>query len=133
MAIWENLKGLARSLEIRSKEKQIGRDAVYIGRVESTFLSNYETFKVGLISWIEHILIDKGNRSLTVRPKPGTDASKFLRYTLEDPSIAEFYAVEQRTGGEFVYRMKEDLNDLGFEEDTVLAPSSDEDENTIYI
>lgn len=131
MGVLDNLKGLMRSAEIKQKESMIGRDAVTIGAVESTFLNNYETFKVGLETWIEHILIEKGNKSMVLRPKAGTDAAKFLRYTLEDPSITEFYSVTQRTGGEFVYQVKGSIEDL-LNEPTI-QDIDEEDDNVLYV
>lgn len=131
MGVLDNLKGLIKSAEIKQKESMIGRDAVTIGAVESTFLNNYETFKVGLETWIEHILIEKGNKSMVLRPKSGTDAAKFLRYTLEDPSITEFYSVTQRTGGEFVYQVKGSIEDL-LNEPTIQDIDEDDD-NVLYV
>ena len=131
MGVLDNLKGLIKSAEIKHKETMIGRDAVTIGAVESTFLNNYETFKVGLETWIEHILIEKGNKSMVLKPKSGTDAAKFLRYTLEDPSITEFYNVTQRTGGEFVYQVKGSIEDL-LNEPTIQDIDEDDD-NVLYV
>lgn len=133
MGILDNLRGLRRSAEIKQKETMIGRDAVVKGTVESLFLNNYETFKVGLLSWIENILIDKGNQTLVVRPKKGTDASKFLRYTLEDVSITSNYDVSQRKGGEFVYTLKGGIEDLLIDDDAYKQDVDDIDDNTFYV
>lgn len=120
-----------RSIDIRQKEKMIGRDAVTTGSVESVFLNNYESFKVGLVSWIEHILIEKGNTTMVLKPKEGTDAAKFMRYTLEDRTITDFYKVEQRTGGEFVYSVKGSIEDLLYEDFD--NSEDDQDDNVLYI
>lgn len=134
MGVLDNLKGLKRSAQIKQKETMIGRDAVVKGTVESVFLNNYETFKVGLISWIENILLEKGNQTLVVRPKKGTDASKFLRYTLEDQSIINNYNVTQRKGGEFVFSLKGNIEELIVEEGYGQKQEQDSgDGNTLYV
>ena len=132
MGVLDNLRGLKRSAQIKQKETMIGRDAVVKGTVESVFLNNYETFKVGLISWIENILLEKGNQTLVVRPKKGTDASKFLRYTLEDDAIINNYKVTQRKGGEFVFSLKGSIEELIVEEGYGKKQETGDD-NTLYV
>lgn len=134
MGVLDNLRGIMRSAQIKQKEQTIARDAVTEGSAGSQFLSNYETFKVALLQWIEVNLETKGNSAMVLRPKDGTDAAKFMRYTLEDASITNFYHVEQRTGGEFLYKLRNDIDmmlmeDLAEDEQSVQI----EDENVLYL
>lgn len=139
MGVISNLKGIIKSMQIKTKEQSIAKDAVLVGSVGSQFLTQYETFKVSLLAWIEVNLENKGNSAMILRPKPGTDASKFMRYTLEDPSITDFYHVEQRTGGEFLYKLKDGIGALSLDElqnesaNPNVNTVEDEDDNIIYI
>lgn len=41
MGVMDNIRGIIRSAEIKTKEQSIAKDAVLVGSVDSQFLSNY--------------------------------------------------------------------------------------------
>lgn len=127
MGIWENIKGINRSLKLRHKESLLGRGAVVKGSQESRFLTDYETFKVGLLIWLENIIIDKGHKSVVLRPKEESGYAKYFRYTLEDTSITNTFDIEKRPGGEWKYTIKGNIEELLEDVDEEV-----EDQNIMY-
>lgn len=129
VSVWENITSIIRSLDIKAKEASIGRSIVKTSTVEAKFLEEYESFKVPLYNLLEKFITFEGGKSVIVRPK-NQNSARFLRYTMEDPSISGSYKIVQKAGGEFEYQQGVTLDEI-FTHDEVEV--EEEDENVIYI
>lgn len=131
MGVRENIVSIINTIDIKLKEMSIGKSIVKTSTVESQFLSEYESFKVNLYSFLENYILIKGGKSVIVRPK-NRDVSRYLKYTMTDPEMSGSFKISQKAGGEFEFRQGDTLNDL-YESRDDKGNDDDNNDNIIYV
>lgn len=133
MGVLDNIRGIRESMDIRSKESAIGRDALNVSTVEAKFLNEYGSFKMGLMDLLEKTIFIDGNRSVELKGK-NTDANKLLKHTMTDEEVTVAFDVEITASGNFRFTVggsvEDFLEDVEKEKDEVNESS---DDNIIYI
>lgn len=132
MGVLDNIKGIQEAMDIRSKEKAIGRDALNVSTVEAKFLNEYGSFKMGLMDLLEKTIFLDGNRSVELKGK-NTDANKLLKHTMTDDEVTVAFDVEITASGNFRYTIGGSVEEYLEEQEKEEETPTGKDDNVLYV
>lgn len=110
MGVLDNLKKIKKSRDNKNAVGRIARKAVVQGRVESDFLSDYNSFSIALKEVLENALLIGKNSSITISAvnNKGQDGEnlRFLNYVLQDEEYKSYFDMTMDKASNVTFRLK---------------------------
>lgn len=116
MGVLSNIQRVNKSVKERGELNKISMETARRGRVESSFLSEYNTFAVGLREVLDNAFTVRQDTSISIKATVPENL-KYLNYIFEDDYFKSYYTMTKDVAGGIKFEVKDALDDILYTEE----------------